>query len=218
MNRQKQSCVWKLHFLKHVLMNKLCKLEQANGDNLYELNVVSQINGHQKWRWCSKESISPIFSPWKLHKAMQRRRYNNTNSLFSKQFSIRVEVKQGWMDRHRRKNTVASDFRRNQQNPLLKHEGHFLRCKIQMPCDNNGTRMLVLGAETPWDLAFFWESKWWHKQGIMPISSISRKKTYLAESESRDLALWKTSTVPIFIDLGKLKTRHTHIHNYGSSI
>lgn len=121
----------------------------------------------------------PFFHPGNYTKQRREGDIITQTPCFQNNFPIRVEVKQRWVDRHRRKNTVASDFRRNQKNPLLQHEGHSLRCKIQMPCDNNGNRMLVLGAKTPWDLAFFWESKWWHKQGVMPIRYISRKKSIL---------------------------------------
>lgn len=133
-----------------------------------------------------KPVFLPFFSPQKPHKATQRTSYKNTNSFLLKQFSLKSGGKQEWVDKYRRKYIVASDFRKNQQTPLLKHEGHALRCKIQMPCDNNGNRMLVLRTETPWDLTSVNQNDGTNKE---PCRLYLQEEVFLAESESRDLAL-----------------------------
>lgn len=137
-----------------------------------------------KWTSIKNEgdALKPVFLPF-FHPGNHTKQHREGDIItqtpfFQNNFPWRVDVKQGWVDRYRRKNIIASDFRKNQQNPLLKHEGHSLRCKIQMPCDNNGNRMLVLRAETPWDLAYFCEWKEWHKQGVMLINYICRKKSF----------------------------------------
>ena len=61
------------------------------------------------------------------------------------------------------KNIVASNLRRNQQNPLLNNKGHSLKRKIQCLVCSNGNSIRVLEAGSTLDPAYFWESKGWQQ-------------------------------------------------------